>query len=117
MRRRGPNPTFAQDFTAVGAVMLGLFVGHLLQIAIWATLFRVIGQFSMFTVAFYHSAVNFATLGYGDIVMDEKWRLLGALEAGNGVFMFGLSTGAMLAVMNHIYAGTPMAKPQHDRTD
>ena len=54
--------------------------------------------------AFYHSAVNFASLGYGDIVMSEKWRLLGALEASNGVLMFGLSAGTLLAVMTNLFA-------------
>lgn len=49
-----------------------------------------------FTTALYYSAVNFATLGYGDIVMSAQWRLLGPIEAANGVLMFGVSTAAML---------------------
>ena len=42
-------------------------------------------------------------LGYGDIVMSEEHRLLGALEAANGVLMFGLSAGAILSVMNGLF--------------
>jgi hypothetical protein len=53
-------------------------------------------------MAFYHSTVNFATLGYGDIVMSEQARLLGALEAVNGVMMFGLTTGVLVTVLNAI---------------
>jgi len=45
---------------------------------------------------------NFAALGYGDIVMSERWRLLGALEATNGVLMLGLSSGGVLSVMNGV---------------
>ena len=85
-------------------VLLILFVGHLVQIAIWATLFMYLGEFSDFLTAFYHSTVNFASLGYGDIVMSEKWRLLGALEASNGVLMFGLSAGTMLSVMTNLFS-------------
>jgi hypothetical protein len=36
-----------------------------------------------YATAFYHSAVNFTTLGYGDIVMPPGWRLLSPLEAAN----------------------------------
>lgn len=96
-------PTFAGEFALLGGILLWLFLGHTLQIFIWAGLFITLGEFTDFATAFYHSAVNFATLGYGDIVMSEQWRLLGALEAGSGVFMFGLSTGTIMAVLNQVY--------------
>ncbi len=95
---------FGFDTYVISLVLLMLFVGHLVQIAIWAVLFMYIGEFSDFLTAFYHSTVNFASLGYGDIVMSEKWRLLGALEASNGVLMFGLSAGTMLSVMTNLFA-------------
>ena len=47
--------------------------------------------------------MNFSSLGYGDITMSERWRLLGALEAGNGVLMFGLSTGTIFSVMTRLF--------------
>ena len=72
-------------------------LGNLAQVAIWALVFQWLGEFERFTDAFYHSAVNFATLGYGDIVMSDKHRLLGPLEAINGVLMIGVSTAALMA--------------------
>jgi len=95
---------FGWDTYVISTVLLMLFVGHLVQIAIWAALFMYVGEFSDFMTAFYHSAVNFASLGYGDIVMSEEWRLLGALEASNGVLMFGLSAGTMLSVMTNLFS-------------
>jgi hypothetical protein len=86
----------------LGWVVLLLFLGHVLQFATWAALFFYLGEFSDYATAFYHSAVNFTSLGYGDIVMSERWRLLGALEAANGVLMFGLSAGAILSVMTRM---------------
>jgi hypothetical protein len=86
----------------ISMVMTMLFIGHVVQVAIWAVLFMVLGEFSDFLTAFYHSMVNFASLGYGDIVMSEDWRLLGAIEASNGVLMFGLSAGAMLSIMSYL---------------
>ena len=96
--------SFGFDTYAISMVLLILFAGHLVQIAIWAGLFMYLDEFADFATAFYHSAVNFASLGYGDIVMTEKWRLLGALEASNGVLMFGLSAGTLLAVMTSLFA-------------
>lgn len=86
----------------LSVVLLMLFIGHLVQVAIWAWLFIQVGEFGDFTTAFYHSMVNFASLGYGDLVMNEEWRLLGAIEASNGVLMFGLSAGTLLSVMTYL---------------
>lgn len=86
----------------ISMLMTMLFIGHMVQVAIWAVLFMQVGEFSDFATAFYHSMVNFSSLGYGDIVMHESWRLLGAIEASTGVLMFGLSAGAMLSVMSHL---------------
>lgn len=82
----------------INGVMLLLVIGNLGQIALWGVLFMVLGEFQQFDVAFYHSAVNFGSLGYGDVVMSEKHRLLGALEAINGVLMIGVSTAALMTV-------------------
>ncbi len=98
------NKTFTFDAYVISVVLVMLFVGHLVQVGIWALLFVQLGEFSNFETAFYHSTVNFASLGYGDIVMSEDWRLLGALEASNGVLMFGLSAGALLSIMSALFA-------------
>jgi hypothetical protein len=66
---------------------------------IWAALFMLLGEFSDLGAALYFSAVNFATLGYGDIVMTNRWRLLGPLEAATGILMFGVSTAVMTAAV------------------
>jgi len=97
------RPGFRSDSGILIIVLFVLFAGHLVQIAIWALLFWRLGEFDQFAAAFYHSTVNFATLGYGDIVMSERWRLLGALQAASGVLMFGLSTGTLFAVMTQIF--------------
>ena len=97
-------PSFAADVKVLGIVMAILMVGHAFMFATWATLFVWLGEFEDFATAFYHSTVNFTSLGYGDIVMSEKRRLLGALEAANGVLMFGLSAGAILSVMNGLFS-------------
>lgn len=96
-------PGFRTDATVMGVVLCVLFVGHEVQFATWAILFVWLGEFSDFETAFYHSVVNFTSLGYGDIVMSEKWRLLGALEAANGILMFGLTASSFLTVMTKLF--------------
>ena len=110
------------DTYILSVVLIVLFVGHLFQVAVWAGLFMYLGEFDDFITAFYHSTVNFASLGYGDIVMSERWRLLGGLEAANGVLMFGLSAGLILSAMNALFkhhAGGRMLHKPHkpDRDD
>jgi hypothetical protein len=83
-------------------VMLVMLLGNFVQMAVWALLFLALGEFDSFAKALYHSAVNFVTLGYGDIVMNERWRLLGPLEAANGVLMFGVSTAALTATLSDL---------------
>ena len=83
---------------AMVAMMLGTFV----QIALWGVLFVVLGEFTEFYEAVYHSAVNFASLGYGDIVMSKGWKLLGPLEAINGVMMLGMSAAALMVILQQL---------------
>jgi hypothetical protein len=83
----------------IQGVMVLLVVGNLAQIAIWALLFVLIGEFQQVSEAYYHSAVNFATLGYGDFVMTAEYKLLGPLEAVNGVLMIGVSTSVLMIVL------------------
>jgi Ion channel len=82
--------------------MLILTAGNLLQITLWGCLFLALGEFTEFYEAVYHSAVNFASLGYGDIVMSKSWKLLGPLEAVNGVLMIGMSGAALMAMLQQL---------------
>jgi hypothetical protein len=77
---------------------------HLIQIALWAFALLMCGSISTFENAFYCSAQNYTALGYGDFVLPERWRLLGPLEAINGLLLFGLSTAVMFAVMSRLIA-------------
>jgi hypothetical protein len=96
------DKTLLWDCLVLGLVMLLMMLGYFVQIALWAGLFMLLGEFDEFATSIYYSGVTFATLGYGDIVLSERWRLLGALEAGNGVLMLGISTGVMTAAVKEV---------------
>jgi hypothetical protein len=77
---------------------------HLVQIGLWAVVFLMCGELASFQQAFYYSAQNYTSLGYGDVRLSERWQLLGPLEAVNGLLLFGLSTAIMFAVLSRLIA-------------
>ncbi len=95
--------SFIKDCIVLASVMLLLFFGHIVQIALWAELFFLCREFSDFYTSFYHSMVNFSSLGYGDIVMSPRWRLLGSIEAVTGILMFGVSTATFYTIIRRIF--------------
>jgi len=104
------------DILSLSMVMLLMLLGNFVQMAIWAALFMLLGEFGEFATALYHSGVNFATLGYGDIVMAERWRLLGPLEAANGILMFGVSTSVMTAAVMDVIKHNMARLQQSERS-
>jgi tetrahydromethanopterin S-methyltransferase subunit C len=87
------------DLTIVVLVISLSFLAHAIEVAVWAFLFIICGEFQEFGAAYYHSAVNYSTLGYGDVIMSPSWKLLGPLEAADGSLMFGVSTAMIFAVI------------------
>lgn len=90
---------FWTDTSIVVPVILLAMVAHLIEIALWAIVFLLCGEFADFGTAYYHSAVNFTTLGYGDVLMSPHWRMLGPQEAATGMLMFGVSTAQVFTVI------------------
>jgi len=94
--------SFWTDLSIVARAICYSLVAHLASVGIWAGVFMLCGEFHDFPAAYYHSAVNYTTLGYGDVVMSRTWKLLGPLEAANGMLMFGLSTAVVFAVIQRL---------------
>ena len=95
------------------SAMMRLFVGlaawivllHLAEISLWAIFYLWHGAMPDLASAMYFSAVTYTTTGYGDLVLDEGWRVLGAVEALTGILMCGWSTGFLFAIVNRLYEG------------
>ena len=93
---------FWKNVAIMIVITLVMAAAHLMEIALWATAFLATSEISTFEKAFYFSAQNYTTLGYGDIVLSERWRLFGPLEAINGLLLFGLSTAVMFAALSRL---------------
>ena len=87
---------------AMLSVVFGLFVVLTIEIWFWALVYVAINAFEDFEHALYFSTVAFSTVGFGDIVPEFEWRLLGALEAVNGFLMIGWSTAYLIAASTRI---------------
>jgi hypothetical protein len=95
---------FWKNVVVMTVITLITAVMHLTEIALWAVVFLLYGETSTIDQAFYASAENYTALGYGDVILSERWRLLGPLEAINGLLLFGLSTAILFALMRHLIA-------------
>jgi len=83
-------------------VVLGLVAIHSVEIWLYGAAFWAIGAVKDFETALYFSTVTFTTLGYGDVVLEGNWRLFGAIEAGNGLILFGWSTAFLLSLTSRL---------------
>lgn len=94
---------FWKNLISITLVMLITVGAHLIQITLWAVAFLLCGAISGFEKSFYLSVQNYTSLGYGDVLLADQWRLLGPLEAMNGlVFFFGLSTALLFAIISQL---------------
>ena len=101
IKRFGERDGVLAGVLALFGIITLVMLGNLAQIVIWGALFLWLGEFDTLQEAVYHSGVNFATLGYGHIVLGPQWKMHGPLEAVNGALMIGLSGASMLAVLQH----------------
>ncbi len=85
--------------TTVAVILL-----HGIVILLWASCYRWLCLPS-WESAFYFSASSYATVGYGDVILPSKWRLLGPLESMVGMLMSGVSIGLLFAAVTHLVDG------------
>ena len=94
----------------ISGIVLIMMLVLLVEVTCWATTYLVLNAVDGFEKALYFSMVTFTALGYGDIVLDENWRLLGSIEAANGLIIFGWTTAIIVAIVQYIFFGKEHAK-------
>jgi hypothetical protein len=94
---------FARHRTAPITMLLGVSVGliaiHTIEIWLYAGLYFALRAAPNFESALYFSTVTYATIGYGDVLIEKSWRILGAIEGAIGVIMLGWSTAFLVSVL------------------
>jgi hypothetical protein len=87
--------------------LLGLFLmlAHIIEIGMWAYAFLRLDLFASWEQAAYFSAVSYTTLGFGDVLLPERWGLLAGAAAANGLLLFGLSAAFLIETSARLRLG------------
>lgn len=105
-RPLGPTP-WRTIFVQFSVLMIVLMFGNIVQITLWALIYRALGAFDEMQTAWYFSGVTFTSLGYGDVVLKDRMRLLAPLQAANGLMMFGITTAMFFAAVQRAITKWP----------
>jgi voltage-gated potassium channel Kch len=99
-RGHGLNPhhSLAGQGILLILVVLGLVFIHALQIWAYAFFYLLTAALPDFETALYFSTTAFTTVGFGDVVLPDRWRLIGAIEAANGFILFGWSIAFLMSM-------------------
>ncbi|MBU2605739.1 MAG: potassium channel family protein [Alphaproteobacteria bacterium] len=108
LRQRGVHPVNLKSVFAQGVsilfVVISLFALHSIQIWAYAFVYLALGQFEGIEPALYFSTSTFTTVGFGDVLPHDDWRMLGAAEGANGFLLIGWSTAFLVAVTARVRA-------------
>ncbi len=103
---RSERPVFRRLHFRPVTVLLGasisVFVVHTIEIWLYAVLYMALGALSHFEEALYFSTVSYTSIGYGDILMPHRWRILGAIEGVTGIIMLGWSTAFLVSLLSQL---------------
>ena len=80
---------------------------HCTEIAVWALFYWWQECLPDLESSLYFSLVTYTTLGYGDLVLTQGWRLLSGVEALTGILMCGWTTGGFFAIVSRMYGLRP----------
>ncbi|MBP6767371.1 MAG: two pore domain potassium channel family protein [Reyranella sp.] len=104
----GPSMLLVAIMVATVSVLM---MAHGVEVLVWAVTYGMVGAAPPGADVLYFAFVNYTTLGYGDVVPVERWRLLGPTTAMCGVLMFGWSTAVIFDVLRRALAILPQIPP------
>jgi hypothetical protein len=111
MERHRFMPAFA---VLMGVTALLATVLHGIEAATWATAYRLLGALPDTKSAMLYSLGAMTTYGHVELFLEAHWQLMGALEALNGMLLFGLTTAFMFAVIQKVW---PLgSRERHQKT-
>jgi hypothetical protein len=96
MDRRHPTFLFAVAMSV--AVLLATLL-HGFEAAVWAAAYLVLRALPDFKGAMLYSVSALTTYGHASALLTDRWKMLGALEALNGMLLFGLTTAFLFAMI------------------
>jgi hypothetical protein len=86
--------------TAMGLLLAAL---HVIEAALWAAAYLRLGALESAETAILYSVDSMATRGASGIMLQPHWQMMGALEAADGMLLFGISTAFLFTVLQFYY--------------
>jgi hypothetical protein len=83
----------------IGAVAVILAALHGLEGVLWALAYWWLGALDSFTRASTYAVATLTTFEIPGLVLPPRFEMFSALEAVNGVLLFGISTAFLFAVL------------------
>ena len=98
-----PTPRFLV-FAGVATYAVAFYA--VLAAMIWALTLYWIGAVDKWSDAVLYSLEAITCYGHANVFLKAEWQLLGAIEAINGLILFGLSTAFLFTVLQKIWPQT-----------
>ena len=99
--------------TAMGLLLAAL---HMIEAMLWAAAYLWLGAVASPEAAMLYSVDSIATRGASGLVLQSHRQMMGALEAVDGVLLFGISTAFIFTVMQFFYVHLVFGAPPDDST-
>ena len=97
--RLRPHQVFAITTGLIGSVGLLLAALHGIEAALWAAAYWWLGALNSAAQALLYSVDSISTRGASGLILEHHWLMMGALEAMDGMLLFGISTAFIFTVM------------------
>ena len=93
-------PAFA---VVVGVAVIFVTGLHIVEAAVWAAAYRITGAIADNKSAMLYSLGALTTYGHDEVRLEARWQMMGALEALNGMLLFGLTTAFLFAMIQRVW--------------
>jgi hypothetical protein len=112
----GVNPRHLTALFVAVMAAAALMVTVLLAFegAVWAAVYRIVGALPDNRSAMLYSLSAITGYGHANIFLDPHWQMMGALEALNGIILFGLTTAFLLTMIQQIWPLGSRVPRRHD---
>jgi hypothetical protein len=87
----------------IGATALLATILHGIEGIIWAVAYLLVGALPDSQSAMLYSLSAITSYGHANLVLEQHWQLMGALEALNGMLLFGLTTAFLFGIIQKVW--------------
>lgn len=103
LERVAEHRSFSVVFALVmGVTVLLVTVLHAVEAAAWAVVYLWLGALPDAKSAMLYSLSAMTTYGHASLYLESHWQMMGAIEALNGVVLFGVTTAVLFSLIESV---------------